>query len=65
VKSPTAAGEIYCKMLLACEMTLDVRRGQQWTDVANSLARRTNVAWASALCRTHYEGILTAAGRWA
>jgi hypothetical protein len=29
VKSHTVAREIYCKMLLACEMTLDVRRGQQ------------------------------------
>ncbi|MGH9244493.1 MAG: LuxR C-terminal-related transcriptional regulator [Acidimicrobiales bacterium] len=65
VKSHTAAGEIYCKMLLACEMALDVRRAEQWTDVANSLARRSNVAWASAICRMYYGGILTAAGRWA
>jgi DNA-binding CsgD family transcriptional regulator len=64
VRSHTAAGEIYCKVLLACEMTLDVRRAEQWTEVANSLARRSNVAWPSAICRTHYGGILTVAGRW-
>jgi DNA-binding CsgD family transcriptional regulator len=64
VKGSTAAGEIYCKMLLACEMVLDVRRAEQWTEAANSLAGRTNIAWASAICRMHYGGILTAAGRW-
>jgi DNA-binding CsgD family transcriptional regulator/predicted negative regulator of RcsB-dependent stress response len=65
VKSHTAAGEIYCKMLVACEMVLDVRRAAQWRDAADSLAGRSNVAWASAICRMHYGGILTAAGRWA
>jgi len=64
VVSSTAAGEIYCKMLLACEMALDVRRAEQWTTVANSLAGRSNVAWASAICRMYYGGILIAAGRW-
>jgi DNA-binding CsgD family transcriptional regulator len=64
VTSHTTAGEIYCKMLLACEMALDVRRAEQWTAVANSLAGRANVAWASAICRMYYGGILTAAGRW-
>lgn len=54
-----AAGEIYCKMLLACEMVLDVRRAEQWTDAANA------PDWASAICRMYYGGILTAAGRWA
>lgn len=64
VSSATTAGEIYCKMLLACEMALDVRRAQEWTSVANRLAHRSNVAWASAICRMHYGGLLTAAGRW-
>jgi ATP/maltotriose-dependent transcriptional regulator MalT len=64
VRSHTAAGEIYCKMLLACEMALDVRRAEQWTDVADSLARRSNVGWVSGICRMYYGGILTAAGRW-
>jgi DNA-binding NarL/FixJ family response regulator len=64
VASHTAAAEIYCKVLLACEMTLDVRRAEQWTAAANTLAARANVAWASAICRMYYGGILTAAGRW-
>lgn len=64
VQGATAVGEIYCKMLLACEMTLDVRRAEQWTEAANSLAGRSNAAWASAICRMHYGGILTAAGHW-
>jgi len=64
VVSPTAVGEIYCKMLLACEMVLDVRRAEEWTAVADALAARANVAWASAICRMYYGGILTAAGRW-
>jgi DNA-binding CsgD family transcriptional regulator len=65
VSSRTAAGEIYCKMLLACEMALDVRRAEQWTDVANSLAEDSTVGWVSGICRMYYGGILTAAGRWA
>jgi DNA-binding CsgD family transcriptional regulator len=65
VQGFTTAGEIYCKMLLACELVLDVRRAEQWTEAANLLARRSNVAWASAICRMYYGAILTAAGRWA
>ena len=65
VSSHTAAGEIYCKMLLACEMALDVRRAEEWQEAANSLAGRSNVAWTSAICGMYYGGILTAAGRWA
>lgn len=64
VRSHTAAGEIYCKMLLACELVLDVRRAEQWTTVADSLARHSNVGWVSGICRMYYGGILIAAGRW-
>ena len=63
--SAAVAGEIYCKMLLACEMTLDVRRAEQWTAVADSFVARSKVVWASAICRMYYGGILIAAGRWA
>ncbi len=59
-----AAGEIYCKMLVCCELTLDVRRAQEWMAVATAFGRDANAAWVSAICRTHYGGILTAAGRW-
>lgn len=65
VRSFTAAGEILCKMLLACELVLDVRRAEQWTGVADALGRRSNLTWASAICRMHYGAILIEAGRWA
>ncbi|MGH2604707.1 MAG: hypothetical protein ACRDJ9_35610, partial [Dehalococcoidia bacterium] len=65
VKSYTAAGEIYCKMLLACEMTLDVHRAEQWLQVVNGSGEPASPAWVSAICRMYYGGILTAAGRWA
>jgi ATP/maltotriose-dependent transcriptional regulator MalT len=64
VKNHTAASEIYCKVLLACEMALDVRRAEQWLEAVNSLVKYSNLAWASAICRMYYGGILTAAGRW-
>jgi len=48
-------------MLLACELVLDVRRAEQWM----TLAKKQPLAWPSAICRMHYGGILTAAGRWA
>ncbi|WP_350275596.1 response regulator transcription factor [Kribbella sp. HUAS MG21] len=64
VRSATVAGEIYCKLLVACETTLDVRRAEDWTSVFRPLESRPSVAWASAICRMHYGGILVAAGRW-
>ena len=64
VRDHLVVGEIYCKMLLCCELTLDVRRAQQWITTADAAGRRSNVLWASAICRMHYGGIMTAAGRW-
>ncbi|WP_162453204.1 LuxR C-terminal-related transcriptional regulator [Phytoactinopolyspora mesophila] len=57
-------GEIYCHMLVCCELTLDVRRAQQWMALATSFGSLSNAPWVSAICRTHYGGVLTAAGRW-
>ena len=65
VSSETVAGEIYCKLLVACEATLDVRRAEEWQQVTGPLAGRPALAWASAICRMHYGGILIASGRWA
>ena len=64
VASPVVSGEIYCKLLVACESTLDVRRAEEWLPVTSPLGDRPEVAWASAICRTHYGGILVVAGRW-
>jgi DNA-binding NarL/FixJ family response regulator len=66
VKDHLVVGEIYCKMLLCCELTLDVRRAQDWITAADAAGRAaTGDRWISAVCRMHYGGILTAAGRWA
>lgn len=64
VANPVVAGEIYCKLLVACESTLDVRRAEEWHPVTAAFGERPAVAWASAICRMHYGGILVVAGRW-
>ncbi len=58
-------GAMYCKMLLACELTSDVRRAEDWLTQADRFVTRTNRIPIGAICRTHYGGVLTAAGRWA
>ncbi len=65
VKNFAAVGEIYCKMLYVCEMALDVRRAEQWMNIAEAFARRSNSLPVSTVyCRTFYGGILAVAGRW-
>jgi len=59
-----AVGSMYCKMLHACEMTSDVRRAEDWLELADQFVARTNHRPISAICRTHYGGVLIAAGRW-
>jgi DNA-binding CsgD family transcriptional regulator len=56
------AGEIYCRLLSACERATDVRRAEQWLGAATRFE-----AWGDFVpptCRTHYGGILIALGRW-
>lgn len=64
VVSPVVAGEIYCKLMVACETVLDVPRAEQWHRVFTALERQLDVAWASAICRMHVGTVWTAAGRW-
>jgi tetratricopeptide (TPR) repeat protein len=48
-------GEIYCRLLSACERATDVRRAEQWLAAATRFA-----AWGDFVpptCRTHYGGI--------
>jgi DNA-binding CsgD family transcriptional regulator len=55
-------GEIYCRLLSACERATDVRRAEQWLGPATHVE-----AWGDFVpptCRTHYGGILIALGRW-
>jgi DNA-binding CsgD family transcriptional regulator len=62
VASVGAAGEIYCRLLSACELATDIRRAEQWLEGATRF-----VAWGDFVpptCRTHYGGILIALGRW-
>jgi DNA-binding CsgD family transcriptional regulator len=57
-------GEIYCKLMVACETVLDVPRAEQWHHVFEALDHQLDVAWASAICRMHVGAVWTAAGRW-
>jgi DNA-binding CsgD family transcriptional regulator len=59
-----SVGAMYCKMLHACELVSDVRRAEQWLALADRFVERTNRIPISAICRSHYGGVLTAAGRW-
>jgi DNA-binding NarL/FixJ family response regulator len=56
--------EIFCQLFSACEHAHDVVRADQWIRVGEELATRRNLPAVSAFCRTHYGGVLTAAGRW-
>jgi DNA-binding CsgD family transcriptional regulator len=64
VEDLISVGAMYCKMLHACELTCDVRRAEEWLALADGFVRRTNRIPIGAICRTHYGGVLTAAGRW-
>jgi DNA-binding NarL/FixJ family response regulator len=55
-------GEIYCRLLSACEHAADISRAEQWMEAATHF-----VAWKHFVpptCRLHYGGILIAIGRW-
>jgi DNA-binding CsgD family transcriptional regulator len=56
--------EIFCQLFSACEHAGDVRRADQWSRVGEAVAARWRLPAISAYCRTHYGGVLTAAGRW-
>ncbi|MEX0873737.1 MAG: LuxR C-terminal-related transcriptional regulator [Actinomycetota bacterium] len=56
--------EIFCQLLSACEYACDVIRADQWIRVGVEVAARRNLPVVTAFCRTHYGGVLTAAGRW-
>ena len=64
VRDVVSVGAMYCKMLHACELTCDVRRATDWLALADRFVQRTNRIPIGAICRTHYGGVLTAAGRW-
>jgi DNA-binding CsgD family transcriptional regulator/tetratricopeptide (TPR) repeat protein len=62
VASHGAVGEIYCRLLSACEFATDVRRAEEWMALVDRY-----VVWSRFVrptCKTHYGGILIALGRW-
>lgn len=58
-----ATGEIYCTLFHACEITVDVRRAEAWLDTVDGYVDRTGELPISGICRVHYGGLLTSAGR--
>ena len=64
VTDSTISDEIMCFLLGACERTLDIVRADQWMRAADEMSQRLHQRSMAALCRAHYGGILTAAGRW-
>ncbi|MEY2431046.1 MAG: hypothetical protein QOC92_771 [Acidimicrobiaceae bacterium] len=56
--------EIFCQLFAACEHAHDVSRADQWIRIGEGIAARRHLPAVSAFCRTHYGGVLTAAGRW-
>ncbi len=56
--------EIFCQLFSACEYAHDVRRADEWIRVGMAIAERRSLPAVGAFCRTHYGGVLTAAGRW-
>jgi DNA-binding CsgD family transcriptional regulator len=57
-----AVSDILCRLLGACETSLDIARAEQWMSVAVNFE-----AWSefvSPVCRSHYGGLLVATGRW-
>ena len=55
--------EIFCQLFSACEHARR-RRADQWIRIGEAIAERRRLPAVSAFCRTHYGGVLTAAGRW-
>lgn len=63
VRDHFALGEIYCRLLSACEAALDVRRATDWLSMVDRYVVWTD--FVRPTCQTHYGGILVALGRWA
>jgi DNA-binding CsgD family transcriptional regulator len=64
VSGVVTVGDIYCRLLSACEHTADVRRAEQWMAVAARFVEWSGYTLVSTSCRAHYGGILAEVGRW-
>ena len=56
--------EVFCQLFSACEHAHDVNRADQWNRMGDAIAVSRSLPIVTAFCRTHYGGVLTAAGRW-
>ena len=56
---------ISCRTVASCDRCGDIRRATQWVRAADEFNRRYGSPHLYTTCRTHYGGILFAAGRWA
>jgi ATP/maltotriose-dependent transcriptional regulator MalT len=55
---------ISCRTVASCDRGGDVRRATQWVRAADEFNRRYGSPHLYTTCRTHYGGILFAAGKW-
>jgi DNA-binding CsgD family transcriptional regulator len=56
---------ISCRTISSCDRGGDVRRATQWVRAAEEFNRRFGSPHLYTTCRTHYGGVLFAAGKWA
>jgi DNA-binding CsgD family transcriptional regulator len=64
VSDPWPTAEILCTLFHACELAIDVGRAEQWLGAVDRHVERTGEMPTFGICRMHYGGLLTAAGRW-
>lgn len=64
VGHPVLMEEIFCQLFSACEHAHDLDRADQWMRAGDRVAQQRGLVTVAAFCRTHYGGLLTAAGRW-
>ena len=53
-----------CSMLAACHLAGDFDRAKKWCRVADEFMQTYGCPFLYARCRTHYGGVLVAAGQW-
>ena len=61
--SPLAVSDCLCVMVTACENAHDLRRAEEWCQVALETSREKSIAFLAANCRTSYGAILAMLGR--
>lgn len=65
VKELHAVSVVCCWQIFACERVRDYERAAQWCARVREFTRRWDIHVLSAVCRTHYAGVLVWRGEWA